>query len=118
VLVVTRRFLARDPGAVTGLLRGQVQADEFITGRRVSAEAIVQQELTARTGSSLSSGVLASSFAQLSFTGNPHAASVLAEARHAAAAGLLKPVRSLAGLFDLVPLNQVLRAAHQRPVTG
>lgn len=118
VLVVTRRFLARDPGAVTGLLRGQLQADDFITYRRVSAEAIVQQELTARTGAALPPGVLASSFAQLSFTANPAAASVLAEARHAAAAGLVKPVRSLAGLFDLAPLNQVLRAAHQHPVTS
>ena len=118
VLVVTRRFLIRDPGAVSGLLRGQLQADEFITARRVSAEAIVQQELTARLGSALPAGVLASSFAQLSFTGNPDAASVLAEARHAAAAGLVKPVRSLAGLFDLALLNQVSRAAHQRPVSG
>jgi NitT/TauT family transport system substrate-binding protein len=118
VLVVTRRFLARDPGAVTGLLRGQLQADEFITSRRVSAEAIVQQELTARTGAALPPAVLASSFTQLSFTTNPDAVSVLAEARHAAAAGLVKPVRSLAGLFDLVPLNQVLRAAGQHPVSG
>ena len=118
VLMVTRRFLAHDPGAVTGLLRGQLQADEFIASRRVSAEAIVQQELTAKVGSALPAGVLASSFTQLSFTENPDAASVLTEAQHAVAAGLVKPVRSLVGLFDMVPLNQVLRAAHQRPVSG
>jgi NitT/TauT family transport system substrate-binding protein len=116
VLVVTRRFLARDPGAVSGLLRGQIQADDFIAARRVSAEAIVRQELTARLGSRMPPAVLSSSFAQLSYTADPDAASVLAEARHAAAAGLVRPVTSLAGLFDLGPLNTLLRAAGRRPV--
>ena len=112
---MTRRFLARDPGAVSGLLRGQIQADDFIATRRVSAEAIVDQELTARPGIRMPEAVLASSVAQLSFTADPDAASVLAEARHAAAAGLVRPVTSLAGLFDLGPLNTLLRAAGRRP---
>ena len=116
VLVVTRRFMARDPGAVIGLLRGQIQADDFIATRRVSAQAIVGQELTARLGSRLPQAVLASSFAQLSYTADPDAASILAEARHAAAAGLIKPVRSLAGLFALGPLNRLLRAAGHHQV--
>ena len=118
VLVVTRRFLARDPGAVSGLLRGQLQVDDFIAARRVSAEAITGQVLTARLGSRLPQAVLASSFAQLSYTADPDAASVLTEARHAAAAGLVKPVRSVTGLFDLGPLNTLLRAAGRHPVSS
>jgi NitT/TauT family transport system substrate-binding protein len=118
VLVVTQRLLARDPGAVTGLLRAQIQADEFIAAHRVPAAAAVNQELSARAGAALGRGVLAASLAQLSFTTDPLATSMVAEARRAAAAGLIKPVRSLDGLFDLAPLNALLRASGQRTVTG
>ena len=118
VLVVTRRLLAGDLGAVYGLLKGQLQADDFIAAHRTPAEAAVEQELTARLGAGLAPGVLGASFAQLAFSGDPVAGSVLAEARHAAAAGLIKPVTSLAGLFDLGPLNRVLRAAGRHPVSS
>jgi len=59
------------------------------------------------------------SAAELTFTNDPLAASVLTEARHAAAAGLLRPLPgSLAGMYDLGPLNTFLRAAGERPVPG
>jgi NitT/TauT family transport system substrate-binding protein len=67
-------------------------------------------------GTSLSPGVLAGSFAQVTFTDDPLAGSVFAEARHAAAVGLLKPVIALGKMYDLGALNKVLRAAGQRPV--
>jgi hypothetical protein len=41
---------------------------------------------------------------------------VLARARHAAAAGLLKPFPSLTALFDLGPLNQLLRTSGQAQI--
>jgi NitT/TauT family transport system substrate-binding protein len=51
------------------------------------------------------------SFAQITFTNDPLAATILTETQHSAAAGLLKPTRSLTGLFYLGPLNKLLRAA-------
>jgi NitT/TauT family transport system substrate-binding protein len=116
VLVVTRRLAADDPGAVTRLLEGQLQAEAFITAHASAAEAVVNQQLAATTGSRIAPGVLAASFTQVSFSSDPLAASILTEAQHAAAAGLLKPVRSLSGLFDLAPLNRLLRAAGKPPV--
>jgi NitT/TauT family transport system substrate-binding protein len=118
VLVVTQRMLSKDPGAVTALLEGQLAADDYIAAHPVPAEAAVAQELTARTGTGLGRRVLAASFTQFTFTSDPVTGSVLTEARRAAAAGLIKPVHSLAGLFDLGPLNVLLRAAGRRPVTG
>jgi NitT/TauT family transport system substrate-binding protein len=115
VLVVTQRFLSGNPAAVTGLLQGQVQASEFLAANRVSAQAAVGQRLTA-LGDGLPPGVIARSFAQLTFTNDPLARSMLAEARHAAADGLIKPVRSLDGLYDLGPLNNVLKSAGLRQV--
>jgi len=116
VLVVTQRLLSQAPGAVTGLLRGQLQAGGYIAAHRAAAEALVNQQLAATAGTIMPPAVIAASFAQISFGPDPVAASMLAEGQHAAAAGLLKPVRSLAGLLDLAPLNSLLRADRQQPV--
>ena len=75
-------------------------------------------ELTDLFGHSLPAPLLAASFTQLTYTNDPLAATVLAEARHAAAAGLLTMPGSLTGLFDLGPLNKLLRAAGQLAVPG
>jgi NitT/TauT family transport system substrate-binding protein len=64
----------------------------------------------------LPTGILTQSFAQLTFTENPLPTSLLSEAQHAAAAGMLRPVSNLDGIYDLGPLNQLLKAAGQQPV--
>jgi NitT/TauT family transport system substrate-binding protein len=115
VLAVTQRFLAANPAAVTGLLKGHVQASEFLTANRASAQAAVAQRLTA-LGNSLPPGVIAQSFAQLTFTSDPLPGPTLAEAQHAIAARMLKPLTDLARVYDLGPLNKVLKAAGQQPV--
>jgi NitT/TauT family transport system substrate-binding protein len=110
LLVVTQRYLSASPRAVSALLKGQLQADHFLTADRISARAVLEQRLTA-LGNSLPPAVLARSFSQLTFTDSPLLGSLLTEAQHAAAAGLLKPVTSLASVCDLAPLNQLLQAA-------
>jgi len=115
VLVVTQRYLTADSLAVTALLKGQAQTDRFLTTSQVSARAAIAQRLTA-IGSPLTAAVIARSFAQLTFTSNPLPATLLTEAQHAAAAGLIKPVKNLTSIYDLGPLNQVLKAAGQPPV--
>jgi NitT/TauT family transport system substrate-binding protein len=115
VLVVTQRFLASNPRAITGLLEGQVQAVKLLTANRVSAQAALQQRLTAM-GGTLAPLVLAQSLTQLTFTDNPLPAALLTEAQHAAAAGLLTPVKNLVSIYDLGPLNRVLQATGQQPV--
>jgi ABC-type nitrate/sulfonate/bicarbonate transport system substrate-binding protein len=117
VLVVTRRFLSADPVAVTGLLKAQVQSGDLIDTRRVQAVVAARTQLAA-LGHRVMARVLARSLARVSFTDDPLAVSVLAQARHAAASGQLRPVTSLSGLFDVAPLNLLLRAAGQRPVSS
>ena len=118
VLVVTQRYLSAHPDAVTGLLKGHIKAENLLVTAPASATTAVNQELAARQGSRLSQPVLTQSFAQISFTEDPLAGSILAEARHAAAAGLIKPVQALSGLYDLNMLNGLLRTAGQRPVSS
>jgi NitT/TauT family transport system substrate-binding protein len=117
-LVVTRRFLAARPALVTRLLKGQVLAAELMTSNRPAAEAAAGDELASMLGRRLRPGVLASSFSQVTFTDDPLAPTVAAEAGHAAAAGLLRRPGSLSGLYDLRPLQRLLRAADLPGIGG
>lgn len=118
VLVITIRYLAAHPAAVTGLLKAQIQAENQLTTAPGRAQAAVNTELATTQGARLPAPVLAQSFAQITFTNDPQAGSILAETQHAAAAGLLKPVHDLAPLYDLGMLDTLLRAAGQRQVSA
>jgi NitT/TauT family transport system substrate-binding protein len=118
VLVVTSRYLAAHPTVVTGLLKAQIKAENQLITTPGSTQAAVNTELATTQGARLPAPVLAQSFAQITFTNDPQAGSILAEAQHAAAADLLKPVQDLASLYDLGMLNKLLRAAGQRQVSS
>ena len=113
VLVVAARFLSAHPAMVNALLKAHIQATDLLDTDRTMAQAAAGTEFTDLFGHSLPASLLTASFAQLTFTDDPLASTMLAEARHAAVAGLLQPATSLAGLFDLGPLNKLLRAAGQ-----
>jgi NitT/TauT family transport system substrate-binding protein len=116
VLVVTTGFLARHAAAVGLLLRGHIQSEQLTATDKTAAESAVGHEL-ATAGSAVPGPVLMQGFAQMQFSADPMAASVLTEAEHAAAAGLLEPVRTLSGLYDLGPLNTLLKSSGLRQVS-
>jgi NitT/TauT family transport system substrate-binding protein len=116
-LVVTQSFLAAHPSTVTGLLKGQIQANSFIADDRSAAETAANAELAAVSGKGLKSSVLAASFAQITFTDDPIASSLITDARHAVDVGLLKPVANLSAIYDLGPLNKLLAADGQQQVS-
>ena len=115
-LVVAQSFLAAHPSVVTGLLKGQIEANNFIHQNAAAAEAAANAELTALTGKGLKSAVLPLAFQQITFTNDPIASSLATDAKHAEAVGLLKPA-NLAGIYDLGPLNALLKADGQAQVS-
>ncbi len=115
-LVVTQSFLAAHPSAVSGLLKGQIEANDFISQNKAAAEAAANAELTSVLGKGLKPAILSAAFAQIKFTDDPVASSLLADAQHAVAVGLLKPVSNLRGIYDLGPLNSLLQAAGEPTV--
>jgi sulfonate transport system substrate-binding protein len=115
-LVVAQSFLAAHPSAVTGLLKGQIEANNFIHQNTAAAETAANAELTALTGKGLKSAVLPLAFQQITFTNDPIASSLATDAKHAQAVGLLKPV-NLTGIYDLGPLNALLKADGQAQVS-
>jgi NitT/TauT family transport system substrate-binding protein len=118
-LVVTQSFLTAHPGVVSGLLKGQIQANDFINHHQAAAEQAANTELAAvNSGQNLKPSVIAAAFAQITFTNDPIASSLATDAQHAVAVGLLKPVSNLGRLYDLGPLNKLLQAAGEPQVSS
>jgi NitT/TauT family transport system substrate-binding protein len=117
LLVVAQSFLSAHPAVVADLVKAQIQANDFIRSNPAAAEADVNAELASYTGKPLKASIIAASFAEITFTDDPDAASLSTDASLATTLGLLKPV-TLTGIFDLGPLNQALVAAGQAQVSG
>ena len=117
-LVVTQSFLAAHPSVVTGLLKGQIEANQFISSSKSAAETAANAELTTVSGKALKPSALAASFTQITFTNDPVASSLVTDAQHAVALGLLEPVKDLGAIYDLGPLNKLLGAAGQPQVSS
>ncbi|SRR6266545_1373933 len=115
-LVVTQSFLKAHASVVSNLLKGQVAANDYINKNTPAAETAANAELTALLGKGLKSSALAASFQEITFTNDPIASSLATDAKHAEAVGLLQPV-SLTGIYDLGPLNTVLKANGEAQVS-
>jgi NitT/TauT family transport system substrate-binding protein len=117
LLIVTKTFLTAHPAVVSDLLKAQVQANDFIKSNPTQAQADANAELASYTGKPLKADLVAESFKEITFTNDPNAASLKTDADQAVALTLLKPV-NLDGIFDLDPLNKVLAAAGESPVSS
>ena len=117
-LVATQSFISAHPTTIDGLLKGQIQANSFISTDKSAAETAANAELATLSGKSLKTSILAASFAQVTFTNDPIAPSLITDAQHAVDLGLLKPVSDLSGIYDLGPLNKLLSADGQPQVSS
>ena len=117
-LVVTQSFLKTHPSAVNGLLKAQIEANSYINANGSAAANVANTELTKLLGKGLKPNVLAAALPYLHFTNDPIASSLATDAQHAVAVGLLTPVNNLSGIYDLGPLNALLKAAGQAQVSA
>ena len=117
VLMVTQTFLSAHPAIVADLLKANLQALNYIKSDPTAAQAAANTELASYTGKPLKSSLVAASFKEITFTPDPNASSLEADAQQAVSVGLLKPV-NLSGIFDLTALNSLLSAAGQASVSG
>jgi sulfonate transport system substrate-binding protein len=117
-LVVTQSFLKAHPSAVNGLLKGQIEANSYINSNGTAAASVANAELTKLLGKGLKPNVLAAALPYIHFTNDPIASSLATDAQHAVAVGLLTPVKNLSAIYDLGPLNALLKAGGQPPVSS
>jgi NitT/TauT family transport system substrate-binding protein len=116
-LVVTQSFLKDHASVVNGLLKGQIEANDYINANGQAAAQAANTELTELLGKGLDANILTKSLTYLTFTNDPIASSLKTDAQHAVAVGLLKPV-NLNGIYDLGPLNKLLKAAGEPQVSS
>src|SRR5690349_14386784 len=117
-LVVTQSFLKAHPSTVNGLLKGQIQANSYINSDPSAAASVANAELTKLLGKGLKPNVLSAALPYIHFTNDPIASSLTTDAQHAVAVGLLTPVKNLSGIYDLGPLNALLKADGQPQVSS
>jgi NitT/TauT family transport system substrate-binding protein len=115
-LIVTQEFLKKYPETVKKLLQGHLKAIDYIKNNNADAQKAANAQLAALSGKPLKDNVLQSAFKNLEFTADPIASSLYTSAKHAEDVGLLKPV-DLKGIYDLGPLNELLKAAGQPEVS-
>ncbi|MGF1428781.1 aliphatic sulfonate ABC transporter substrate-binding protein [Kitasatospora sp. LaBMicrA B282] len=115
-VIVSQSFLKAHPDVVQAVLNGSVKANAYINANPAKAAQDANAAIKAAGGTPLPAGVLDSAWKNIQFTDDPLAGTLQAEADHAVTAGLLKKP-NLAGIYDLDPLNQVLKAAGKPAVS-
>ena len=109
-LIVSAKFLKEHPDVVEQLLKGQIAANDYLRTNTADAKAAVDKGIEKVTGQGISAKVLDASFKNLDFTNDPIASTLEPNADHAVSVGLLsKP--NLKGIYNLGPLNTLLKAA-------
>jgi NitT/TauT family transport system substrate-binding protein len=114
-LVVRTDFLEEHPGLVRAVIEGLATAIERIEDDPAAAQAVVISQIDDITGQRPADDVIVRSFANLTFSLDPIAASLAGSAADAVAVGLLDPV-DLDGIYDLSLLNDVLADRGEPPV--
>ncbi|MDN0197254.1 aliphatic sulfonate ABC transporter substrate-binding protein [Streptomyces sp. S.PNR 29] len=115
-IIVRQGFLKDHPKAVEAVLKASVEANKWINANPDKAKAAANKQLEADSGKALPANVLDPAWKSIQFTNDPLAATLNTEAEHAVKAGLLeKP--DLKGIYDLTPLNKVLKAEGESTVS-
>jgi sulfonate transport system substrate-binding protein len=115
-LIVKQEFLKKYPETVKKLLQGHIASVKYIATNNADAQLAANAQLKALSGKPLKDDILAAAFKNLTFTNDPIASSLYTSAQHAQDVGLLKPV-DLKGIYDLGPLNELLKADGQPEVS-
>ncbi len=115
-LIVRTRFLREHPEAVEGLLRGQVEANDFVNENSEEAKALASQAIAKVTGKPMPKPVIDAAWGNLTFTNDPIASTLRKSAEDASKLGFFGPV-DLRGIYDLDILNRLLEQAGKQGVS-
>lgn len=109
-IIVSQKFLTEHPDVVEAVLRGTVDTNAWINANPDKAKASANAALKTLSGKELPAEVLDPAWKSIRFIDDPLAATLDTEAEHAVKAGLLEQT-DLTGIYDLKPLNKILKAA-------
>ncbi|MGV9235027.1 ABC transporter substrate-binding protein [Streptomyces nigra] len=108
-IIVSQSFLKEHPDVVEAVLRGSVKTNDWINANPDQAKASANKALESLSGKALPANVLDPAWKSIAFLDDPLAATLDTQAEHSVASGLLDET-DLKGIYDLRPLNKVLKA--------
>ncbi|MEV3947786.1 aliphatic sulfonate ABC transporter substrate-binding protein [Streptomyces halstedii] len=114
-IIVSQKFLDAHPDVVEAVLRGTVNTNKWINANPEKAKASANTALEKLSGKALPAEILDPAWESIKITDDPLAATLDAQAQHAVKAGLLDEP-DLKGIYDLKPLNKILKAAGEPEV--
>lgn len=106
-LIVRTKFLEEHPEVVEALVKGQVEADDFVNSNNDEAKTVTGAAIARITGRVLPKEVVDSAWENLTFTVDPIASSLEKSAEQAAELGFIEKL-NLEGIYDVSYLNKVL----------
>ena len=115
-LVVRTEFLQQHPDVVENLLKGQVEANNFVNTNAEQAKQIVGAGIQKLTGKSLKPAVLDRAWSNLTFTDDPIASSLRQSAAASLSLGFINS-SDLANIYDLTLLNKILQAQGKQAIS-
>ncbi|WP_037577496.1 ABC transporter substrate-binding protein [Phaeacidiphilus oryzae] len=116
-VIVSQKFLKAHPDVVEAVLKASVDTNDWIAANPAEAKKTANQALAKLTGKPLPTVVLDDAWKNIEVTDDPLASTLKTEAQHAVTAGLLS-APDLSGIYDLTPLNKVLKAAGKPAVSA
>jgi sulfonate transport system substrate-binding protein len=106
-LIVRTEFLEEHPGEVQALVKGEVEANDFVNSKSEEAKTVTGAAIEKITGRGLPKEVVDAAWENLTFTVDPIASSLKKSAEDAAKLGFIEKV-DLDGIYDVSYLNKVL----------
>lgn len=107
-LIVRTEFMEEHPDVVEALIRGQVEANDFVNANSEEAKTVAGAAIAKVTGKALPKEVVDRAWNNLTFTVDPIPASLEKSAKVAAQLGFIDKV-DLKGIYDVTYLNKVLK---------
>ncbi|WKX73123.1 aliphatic sulfonate ABC transporter substrate-binding protein [Streptomyces sp. XD-27] len=116
-VIVKQSFLEKHPDVVEAVLRGSVRTNQWIKDNPDQAKAAANEALETETGKALPAEVIDPAWRSIEVIDDPLARTLSTEADHAVRAGLLEEP-DLKGIYDLRPLNKVLKGEGRPTVSA
>lgn len=117
VVIASSDFLKEHPDLVEKWLTAHVELTEKINKDQENNKQVINEQIKKLTQKSLSKDVLDSSFKRIVVTNNPEVKSVKEFVKLSVENGYLKEQPDISGLFNLEPLNKVLKKKGLSPIT-
>ncbi len=108
-IIVSQKFLDEHPDVVEAVLKGSVSTNKWINANPDEAKASANKALEKLSGKPLPKEILDPAWESIEITDDPLAETLKTQAGYSVKSGLIKEP-TLQGIYDLGPLNKILKA--------